>query len=799
MPPCWHAEPSSRQVRKRNSGTRAGESGATQGSPPSRWSRRGAEDGAMSEVPPTEPPADQPQDRAPSPGAGQPEPSGGPVPPPGTVPADDMPPGAAPPGGVPPQGAFPPDAGAPVPPHRPASAGFFESLRRTGLVRTNERWIGGVAGGVARRLGLDPTLVRCIWLVLTIFSGIGLVLYGLGWALMPEESDDRIHLEQAVGGDFDAGLAGALATFIAGWVLLDHGLVPSWYITGLAESDLYNGFWPVVWTCLMVGLVYWAYRVFQRRQRQKPPAPGSPGSPTPGAGMPYAAPPAAGPQVRTPPPGAPAAHATPYAAAARAAGGADGAVRADAAHNAPAGMPGPTASGPTRPMPAQAGAGHAATRPTAAPGTPASAARRPTYVAPRPVRPVRPRRPGPSRRLGLAIMGIACCCIAVIVLTCSTGSMGPLAAGFAMVGTVTALLGAGVIISALRGRRGGWMTATGWLAVMVAVPVLAIGTSMPEGALSARSTTRGGTTNTVTLTWADLEPQLTAADGNANVVSLGDYAVGSIVLDLRDMPAGAEPHTRARLSVGVGEVTVRTVTGQNLAVDAEVGMGEFTADFKDDWLVDGQPVSDGGYWQEARFRVDGSSVNNYAVARLSMDETSSVVSPAARASGTALMLDIEMGTGEVRVAEQPSEVTWYGNQNNEVWIVWYWVDANGNSHDGLPVPGMTHDAIDSDTADICAEAAEEARNAETAAEDGSEDADPYEDDYWDGSWYDVSNLTGAGREAWDNCVSEALEAGAAADGQAEPSAPASAQPSDEPSAGPSTSSSTAEPTPTPTH
>ena len=755
----------------------------------------------MSEVPPPEPSAEQPQDRAPSPGAGQPEPSGGPVPPPGAVPTGDMPPGAVPPGTVPPQGAFPPDAGAPVSPHRPASAGFFESLRRTGLVRTNERWIGGVAGGVARRLGLDPTLVRCIWLVLTIFSGIGLVLYGLGWALMPEESDGRIHLEQAVGGDFDAGLAGALATFIAGWVLLDHGLVPSWYITGLAESDLYNGFWPVVWTCLVVGLVYWAYRVFQRRQHQKPPTPGAPGSPTLGAGMPYAAPPAAGPQVRTPPP---APHATPYAAAAQAAGGKDGAVRADAGHNAPAGMPGPTASGPTRPMPAQAGAGHAATRPTAAPGAPASAAPRPAYVAPRPVRPVRPRRPGPGRRLGLAIMGIACCCIAVIVMICSTGGMGPLAAGFAMVGTVTALLGAGVIISALRGRRGGWMTATGWLAVMVAVPVLAIGTSMPESALSARSTTRGGTTNTVTLTWADLEPQLTAGDGNATVV-LGDYAAGRVILDLTDMPADAEPHTRASLSIGAGAVTIRTVTGQSLVVDSTVGLGTTYADTTSDWLVDGEAISNYGGWQQNRYTADGAPVTYYHSERWHPSEQVSLESPAAQEANTVITLGIEVGVGTVNIDERPDQVTWYGVQDDTAWIVEFWVDEHGKSHESLPVTDMTHAAIDTDTATTCAEAVtialDDASDEVSDSEDTDEaDTNDWEDqESWYGDWYDVSNLTGAGREAWDNCVSEALESGAAADGQAEPSAPASAQPSDEPSATPSTSSSAAEPTPTPTH
>lgn len=52
-------------------------------------------------------------------------------------------------------------------------------------MRTNERWIAGVAGGVAHRFDLDPTLVRCVWVVLSLFAGVGLVLYGLAWALLP--------------------------------------------------------------------------------------------------------------------------------------------------------------------------------------------------------------------------------------------------------------------------------------------------------------------------------------------------------------------------------------------------------------------------------------------------------------------------------------------------------------------------------------------------------------------------------------------------------------------------------------
>ena len=107
---------------------------------------------------------------------------------------------------------------------------FFDSLRGSGLMRTNERWIAGVAGGVAHRFDLDPTLVRCVWVVLSLFAGVGLVLYGLAWALLPEESDGRIHLEEALSGRFNAGLAGAIGMTIVGMSTFGSGFIPNWYI-----------------------------------------------------------------------------------------------------------------------------------------------------------------------------------------------------------------------------------------------------------------------------------------------------------------------------------------------------------------------------------------------------------------------------------------------------------------------------------------------------------------------------------------------------------------------------------------
>jgi signal transduction histidine kinase len=46
-------------------------------------------------------------------------------------------------------------------------------------------WIGGVAAGIARRLGIDVSLVRLAFVVATAAGGFGLGAYLLGWILIP--------------------------------------------------------------------------------------------------------------------------------------------------------------------------------------------------------------------------------------------------------------------------------------------------------------------------------------------------------------------------------------------------------------------------------------------------------------------------------------------------------------------------------------------------------------------------------------------------------------------------------------
>ena len=90
-------------------------------------------------------------------------------------------------------------------------------MRRLGITRSDDRWIGGVSGGVGDRFGIDPLLVRGIFFATLLLGGLGLVAYGVAWALLPERRDGRIHLEEMILGRFDIALLGALAFVIVGF------------------------------------------------------------------------------------------------------------------------------------------------------------------------------------------------------------------------------------------------------------------------------------------------------------------------------------------------------------------------------------------------------------------------------------------------------------------------------------------------------------------------------------------------------------------------------------------------------
>ncbi len=96
------------------------------------------------------------------------------------------------------------------------------------LYRNRSRRIfGGVAAGIGGYVGLDPVVVRLLFVVLTLVNGIGIIIYLTLWLLLPLEHtlapDMRYRLSENVD-DMQATFARLFASLRAfvGRVLSEH-------------------------------------------------------------------------------------------------------------------------------------------------------------------------------------------------------------------------------------------------------------------------------------------------------------------------------------------------------------------------------------------------------------------------------------------------------------------------------------------------------------------------------------------------------------------------------------------------
>ena len=66
------------------------------------------------------------------------------------------------------------------------------------LYRSKEdRWVGGVCGGLAKYLDVDPIVIRLIALILVLCAGGGLLVYIIAWIVIPEEPDSLAKMDES--------------------------------------------------------------------------------------------------------------------------------------------------------------------------------------------------------------------------------------------------------------------------------------------------------------------------------------------------------------------------------------------------------------------------------------------------------------------------------------------------------------------------------------------------------------------------------------------------------------------------
>ncbi|MFD1506640.1 PspC domain-containing protein [Georgenia yuyongxinii] len=478
-------------------------------------------------------------------------------------------------------------------------------MRRTGIWRGEDRWIGGVAAGVARRLDVDPLLVRGILVVLTLFGGLGMLLYGVAWALLPEESDGRIHLQEALRGNVDAALAGAIAFAVIG--LSRPG---TWWGDWWWWGDGF--FWSLIPLAAVALIVVGIVALVRRGRGHRPPAP-----PAGWAGPPptWQAPPASqGPAAGHTPTwsaaagdtGTPAPSATDW----RQAGGPVWSAGTTAEPRGPESFAAPAAAPHPYPTPSPAPRPYPTTTTTAQP-----------YSVPRPPVPPRPVTPGPGQAIVAVVLALCLLAVAALLLFDRINPVGwqlPLLIS----GVVLSLLGLGVLISGARGRRGGGLAVLGIILAVLVVPGTIAAATIP---LNLSVSGRMGNLNATPTDTTE------AARGY-------ELAAGDLDLDLREL--GDVTGLRIPVDVGAGDITVRVPADAAVRVDVDMGAGAVESRTGPGWSTGGTAGT--SFDDGARFRQNWSS---------GLGVETSLWSPEALADKPDIVVDIDAGAGRVYVVE----------------------------------------------------------------------------------------------------------------------------------------------------
>jgi signal transduction histidine kinase/phage shock protein PspC (stress-responsive transcriptional regulator) len=114
--------------------------------------------------------------------------------------------------------------------------------------RANGRVVAGVASGLGDSLQIDPVLVRLGFVVLSLASGLGIVVYGVLWVLLPQTSaDGQVRKPGSIDSDTDLTRGLAFGSIVLGAVLLVRR-TGVWFPDGLM--------WPTVLTAAGLSMTW---------------------------------------------------------------------------------------------------------------------------------------------------------------------------------------------------------------------------------------------------------------------------------------------------------------------------------------------------------------------------------------------------------------------------------------------------------------------------------------------------------------------------------------------------------------
>ena len=441
---------------------------------------------------------------------------------------------------------------------RPPRGSFFDSIRDSGWYRAHPRVIGGVCSGVAARTGWDLSLVRVLTVLAAFFIPMVPLAYALGWLMLPEAQDGRIHLEEALEGRFDIAVVGGI---VLGLFSLSS-LIPSVGFIFGGTGIGFGSFAALVVLAGMIGVVLIVVNAANASNKKR----------NPGAANRYASPHYGNPQYGNPQYGAhpgtqPANRAAgdpnPFGEATRAANASDP-TGSKHSSSSPDGYPFygvPDNTAASAASGAQTGPRPASVRPSQPhPGwRPPAGPPKPRQWTPRPVPTHRPRTV--SARANLAITGLLVLVAAAVFagiymvdkgpaipfITAATQSQTIARVIVIGGGVCLIIVGLSLAIAALRDRSAGWLTTLSILGIIVALPTAAIGTEATQGAITTIGSTIQNPASDKTVDWTVSSVQ-------------GSSPLGTVTLDLSGAPAGTTK-----------SITVSWQAWQNLTIKVAEG------------------------------------------------------------------------------------------------------------------------------------------------------------------------------------------------------------------------------------
>ncbi|MCL6472757.1 MAG: PspC domain-containing protein [Firmicutes bacterium] len=134
------------------------------------------------------------------------------------------------------------------------------------------RVIAGVAGGLGEYLGIDPVVIRILWVLFTLLAGSGILAYIAAWIIMPERPSDTAEptIPERTPGQIGLLIGVALVVLGIWFFLTNLGLVPTQFFF------VYNLFRQVFWPMLLILIGILIIVVANRREAVTPYSQGKP-------------------------------------------------------------------------------------------------------------------------------------------------------------------------------------------------------------------------------------------------------------------------------------------------------------------------------------------------------------------------------------------------------------------------------------------------------------------------------------------------------------------------------------------